>query len=179
VDASSSDSWGLDSAVFLSGKAGADQGTISCVQQDRRDCGGNSESLALPRLAAASGVPVPRAVAAGTVSGGTGCDDGDLQIVPTGSPSGLTIAGDIDEFTFPTLAASLARLADGNGEIHLDLASVRYCDLAGLRALVGLAGGRGDRPQHDGRRVILHGLPSHLKTVLQILGWDSVPGLVI
>jgi len=25
----------------------------------------------------------------------------------------------------------------------------------------------------------LHGLPAHLETVLQILGWDSMPGLVL
>ena len=32
---------------------------------------------------------------------------------------------------------------------------------------------------HEDRRVILHGLPAHLKTVLHILGWDSMPGLVL
>jgi hypothetical protein len=67
----------------------------------------------------------------------------------------------------------------GDGDIHLDLAVVQYCDLAGLRVLVRLSAGHDDWPDHLGRRVILHGLPAPLETVLQILGWDSMPGLVL
>jgi ABC-type transporter Mla MlaB component len=94
-------------------------------------------------------------------------------------PPGLVITGDIDEFTYLRLTAALAGLADGDGDIHLDLAAVQYCDLAGLRALIRLRAGHDDRPDREGRRVIVHGLPAHLKTVLQILGWDSMPGLVL
>jgi ABC-type transporter Mla MlaB component len=89
------------------------------------------------------------------------------------------ITGDIDEFTYPRLITALAGLADGNGDIHLDLAAVQYCDLAGLRALIRLSTGHEDRPDHAGRRVILRGLPAHLNTMLHILGWDSMPGLVL
>ena len=85
------------------------------------------------------------------------------------------ITGDIDEFTYLRLTAALAGLADGDGDIHLNLAAVQYCDLAGLRALIRLSAGDDDRPDHEGRRVTLHGLPAHLKTVIQILGWDSMP----
>jgi ABC-type transporter Mla MlaB component len=70
------------------------------------------------------------------------------------------ITGDIDEFTYPRLTTALAGLADGDGDIHLDLAAVQYCDLAGLRALIRLSAGHRDRPDHEGRRVILHGLPA-------------------
>jgi anti-anti-sigma regulatory factor len=89
------------------------------------------------------------------------------------------LTGDIDEFTYPRLTTALAGLADRDGDIHLDLAAVQYCDLAGLRALIRLSAGHGDRPDHEGRRVILHSLPAHLKTVLHILGWDSMPGLIL
>lgn len=61
----------------------------------------------------------------------------------------------------------------GAGEIHLDLADVQHCDLAGLRAMIRLAhaGRRG-----DSRQVVLHEVPPRLQTVLGILGWDSTPG---
>ncbi len=100
-------------------------------------------------------------------------DDGVLRITATGNPPGLAIAGEIDEDTYPALVAKLEELA-GAGEIHLNLAGVEYCDLAGLRAMIRLAGaGRGS----DSRQVVLHEVPPRLRTVLGILGWDSTPGL--
>ena len=102
-------------------------------------------------------------------------DDGVLRITATPRPPGLAIAGEIDEDTYPALVAKLEELA-GTGEIHLNLADVQYCDLAGLRAMIRLAGaGR----RGDSRQVVLHEVPPRLQTVLGILGWDSTPGLVI
>jgi hypothetical protein len=49
---------------------------------------------------------------------------------------------------------------------------LEYCDLAGLRAMIQLAGGRP-------RRLVLHGIPPRLQAVLRIVGWDSTPGLVV
>ena len=102
-------------------------------------------------------------------------DDGVLRITATPDPPGLAMAGEIDEDTYPALVAKLEELA-GAGEIHLNLAHVQYCDLAGLRAMIRLAGaGR----RGDSRQVVLHEVPPRLQTVLGILGWDSTPGLVI
>jgi anti-anti-sigma factor len=102
-------------------------------------------------------------------------DDGVLRITATGEPSGLAIAGEIDEDTYPALVAKLEEFA-GRDEIHLNLAGVEYCDLAGLRAIIRLAGvGR----VRDSRRVVLHEIPPQLRTVLSVLGWDSTPGLLI
>ena len=102
-------------------------------------------------------------------------DDGVLRIAATGKPSGLAIAGDIDEDTYPALVRKLDELASAD-EIHLNLAGVQYCDVAGLRAITRLAdAGRG----RSSRRVVLHEVPPRLRTVLSILGWDSIPGLVI
>lgn len=103
--------------------------------------------------------------------------DGALRIARAGDQRGLVIVGDIDEFTHADLIAALSRIAEEPGEIHLDLAGVEYCDAAGLRALVALT--ETSCQGHDGRRVILHGLPPHLKTLLRILGWDSIPELVL
>ena len=111
-------------------------------------------------------------------SAGTGqgvYDDGVLRITAIGNPPGLAIAGEIDEDTYPALLRKLEELA-GSDEIHLNLAGVEYCDLAGLRAIIRLAGaGRGT----DSRRVVLHEIPPQLRTVLSVLGWDSTPGLLI
>jgi anti-anti-sigma factor len=102
-------------------------------------------------------------------------DDGVLQMTPVDSPPGLVIAGEIDEDTYSALIGKLEKLA-GAAEIHLDLSGVTYCDLAGLRAIIRMAS-----PSSGGqaRRLVLHGLPPQLRTVLEIVGWDSTPGLVI
>lgn len=108
-----------------------------------------------------------------------GLDGSALRITRTERPRCLVLAGDIDEWTHADLLAALADAAAGSGEIHINLADVQYCDLAGLRAILQLGSASGQRPARSGRRLILVELPAHLKTVLQILGWDSAPGLVI
>jgi anti-anti-sigma regulatory factor len=102
--------------------------------------------------------------------------DGNLRITPTSSPPGLAITGEIDEPSYGDLAAALERLTAGPGEIHVDLAGVEYCDLVGLRAIVGLTGAN---DQDHSRRVVLHNVPPHVRTVLGILGWDCTPGLIM
>jgi ABC-type transporter Mla MlaB component len=110
-------------------------------------------------------------------------DDGVLRITTTDDPPGLAIAGEIDESTYPGLVSALDKLTDGPAEIHVSLAEVSYCDLAGLRAIVRMTGadsnGAGGRGADGSRRVVLHGIPRSLKTVLQIVGWDSIPGLAV
>ena len=98
-------------------------------------------------------------------------DDGVLRISRTGRAR-LVLAGEIDEETYPALVSRLREVAAGAAEVHLDLSAVRYCDLAGLRAMIRLT--------DAGRRcVVLHGMPPHLDAVLGVLGWDGTPGLVV
>lgn len=104
-------------------------------------------------------------------------DDGVLRITRTGGPAGLAIAGDIDEHTYAGLVETLGKVTGGHREIHIDLGGVAYCDLAGLRAIIRLTDG-GDHV-HPGPRLVLHQVPRQLKTLLQILGWDTTPGLVL
>lgn len=99
-------------------------------------------------------------------------DDGTLRITWTGVPPGIAISGEIDESTYPALVGTLVKLAYGRDEIHVDLAGVRFCDIAGLRAIVNLT-------REQGRRVVLHEVPPQLKTVLRIVGWDTTPGLAL
>jgi anti-anti-sigma regulatory factor len=100
-----------------------------------------------------------------------------LRVSSSGSPPWLVIAGEIDESTYPILLAGLAA-AEGYREIRIDLSGVRYCDLAGLHRIVGLSGpsSASGRPI---RRVVLHAVPSWLAEILQILGWDTIPGIAL
>jgi len=110
-------------------------------------------------------------------------DDGVLRITATSHPPGLAIEGEIDESTYSGLVQALQATTSGRAEIHLSLGGVSYCDLAGLRAIVcatGVDDGEANGNGHgDSRRVILHEVPAQLITVLQIVGWDSTPGLAL
>jgi anti-anti-sigma regulatory factor len=105
-------------------------------------------------------------------------DDGALRITGIGGQGALAVAGEIDEDNYPALVDALGRLTDGVREIHINLAGVQYCDLAGLRAIMRLAGRAGNH-DHENTRLVLHEVPGYLVAVLQILGWDTTPGLTI
>jgi len=109
--------------------------------------------------------------------GGVVSDDGQLRITRLGDQPWLVVAGEIDEYSYKSLIRVLASVARDASEIHIDLADVEYCDVAGLRAFVVLAAA----PCRDqaGPRVVLHQVPSHLVNVLHILGWDATSSLTI
>jgi anti-anti-sigma regulatory factor len=100
-------------------------------------------------------------------------DDGALRITQIpGSGSGYALAGEIDEAAFSGLARRLDEIVADLDEVHLNLAVLEYTDLAGLRVIVALAdAGR--------RHVVLHQVPPHLRAILNIVGWDTAPGLEI
>jgi hypothetical protein len=110
-------------------------------------------------------------------------DDGVLRITSMDDPPGLAITGEIDESTYDGLVGALGRLTRGPAEVHFSLGGVRYCDLAGLRAIVCVTGaGTGGADCNgggDARRVVLHAVPPQLASVLRIVGWDSTPGLAM
>jgi anti-anti-sigma regulatory factor len=104
-------------------------------------------------------------------------DDGQLRIARLADEPWLVVAGEIDEYSYKSLIRALASVARDPGEIHIDLADVEYCDVAGLRAFVVLAAA--PCRDHAGTRVVLHHVPPHLVNVLHILGWDTTSGLTI
>lgn len=120
---------------------------------------------------------VTRAPAAASPMGQVAAGGGALRIDYAGNL--LRLAGDMDAVTLAGLVAALDRFADEPADIHIDLAGVDFCDVACLRAFVLLSHASRQNPGHRGRRVILHRPPAELKNLLQILGWDSAPGLVI
>jgi anti-anti-sigma factor len=103
-------------------------------------------------------------------------DNGVLRITRVGSPPVVAIAGEIDESTYAALVQALDDVAQDQNELHIDLSELVYCDLAGLRAMVRLTSGNGAGP---GRTVRLHRIPSQLRAVLEITGWDAIPGLAV
>jgi ABC-type transporter Mla MlaB component len=105
-------------------------------------------------------------------------DDGTLRISwRSGEPPIMALAGEVDESSYPGLVAALTGAAARYDEIHLDLAGLAYCDLAGLRAIVRLASP--DRPGDPVKQVVLHQVPESLRTVLHIVGWDAAARLTL
>ena len=105
--------------------------------------------------------------------------DGVLRVICAGSPEIVLIAGELDVSNCLGLVSALDDLVDREGDVHVNLAGLTYCDVAGLREILRLAGtdrgGEGDR----GRCLFLDDVPQNLTRLLQILGWDSIPGLAM
>jgi len=100
-----------------------------------------------------------------------------LRVIWVGRPPVVLIAGEVDESRYAGLASTLEDLASCEGDIHLSLAELAFCDLPGLRAILRLA--RTGRADEGGSRLVLHDVPPHLRMMLEILGWDCTPGLII
>ncbi len=100
--------------------------------------------------------------------------DKQLVIRQTWEPPGLSISGVIDLFNVDAFARSLNSSLDGDGDLNIDLSELEFCDVSGIRALVSAAERMGRR-----RRMVLLGLPPQLQTVMTVVGWTDLPGLVL
>jgi len=84
------------------------------------------------------------------------------------------MTGVIDLFNVDSFARTLRASLAGEGDLHIDLSRLEFCDVSGIRVLVSAA------ERLDGqRRLVLHGLPPQLRTVMTVVGWADLPGLVI
>jgi anti-anti-sigma factor len=111
------------------------------------------------------------------MGGFEGFDDGVAQITSSGDPPLLALAGEIDEAVSPGVAGALEQAAAGHPEIHVTMAGLSYCDLAGLHTIVRLTQDRTGEAGTGCRQVVLYDVPPQVRAVLRIVGWDSVPGL--
>ena len=102
-----------------------------------------------------------------------------LRVIWAGRPPVVLIAGEIGESRYSGLANTLEDLASCEGDFHVSLAELAFCDLPGLRAILRLARTGRANEGRGGRRLVLHDVPPHLRMVLEILGWDCTPGLII
>jgi anti-anti-sigma regulatory factor len=100
--------------------------------------------------------------------------DKQLVITRTSTPDGLCITGVIDLFNIDSFVQTLNASLAGAGDLHIDLSRLEFCDVSGIRALVSAAERVAGR-----RRLVLHGLPLQLRTVMTVVGWADLPGLVI
>ena len=95
-----------------------------------------------------------------------------LRITPSLEPPGLRLEGEVDASNIVALAAALAIAVAALPEVHLDLAGLESIDLAGVCLLARTA-----RSLPQGGALVLHPLPSHLRRVVRLAGWDQTPGL--
>jgi len=98
--------------------------------------------------------------------------DAHLVVMRTTEPEGMMVAGEIDISNTSMVADSLRHGFQDGAAPHLDVSRVSFCDVSGIRALVFLA-----LELAPGRRLLLHGLPPQLETVLKVTGWADLPGL--
>ncbi|MEU0553730.1 MEDS domain-containing protein [Dactylosporangium sp. NPDC006015] len=102
-------------------------------------------------------------------------DDRRLRIVPTFAPRGLRVIGTVDDSTAGPFAEALAHTAGWPEPIVvIDLAELRFIDVAGIRALV-----RAAEALPPDRALEVRHLAPTLRNVLRIVGWDTTPGLTI
>ena len=59
-------------------------------------------------------------------------------------------------------------------DIQIDVGGLVFCDISGIRAFVTTAEGL-----PKGRRMLLHGMPAQLETVIKAVGWNRIPALVV
>lgn len=100
--------------------------------------------------------------------------DKQLVVTRTPTPEGLRFAGEIDISNSNAVAESLKIAFPRFGDPHLDVSRLSFCDISGIRAIIHAAVELG-----DGRKVLLHGLPEQLETVMRVTGWSSLPSLAL
>jgi hypothetical protein len=107
------------------------------------------------------------------MGGGTVFADKQLVVMPTLDPKGLRFSGEIDINDCGAVATCLGAIGSQHGDVHLDVSSLIFCDISGIRAFVEAAEHRADG------RLLLHGLPDLLQTVMRVTGWADLPNLVL
>ena len=98
-----------------------------------------------------------------------------LRITPLADRAGLRIEGELDHATLPALRQALASMASGDASFYIDLSGLAFIDSGCLRTLlcaaVALHEGGGDQV------LTLRSVPPQMQRLLELLGWDRVPGL--
>jgi anti-anti-sigma factor len=97
-----------------------------------------------------------------------------LVVTRTWRPAGLRFAGEIDVNNSSAVSDSLRRGFPDGGEHHIDLRSLIFCDISGIRAFVDAA-----RNLEANHQLRLHGLPDQLERVMKVTGWSDLPGLAM
>lgn len=100
---------------------------------------------------------------------------GSLQLTDLGGDrTGLRAAGEIDVSSHQMWTQALRRMVGRPGDVHLDLASLRFIDARSTAQLVQVAG-----MLNAGRRLVLHHPPPCLLRVLTTLWPEDMSTIVI
>jgi anti-anti-sigma factor len=96
-----------------------------------------------------------------------------VRITRSAAPRGLRLTGEVDLSNHEALGRLLAaRAAGDDGDLHVDVSTLMFVDVQGLRTLVRAAAElRGDR------RLVLHRPSAAIRRVLRITGWLTAPRL--
>lgn len=68
-----------------------------------------------------------------------------VEISTSGDTATVALTGELDIATAPTLEEKLAQLSEGITRVVLDLRELAFIDSTGLRVVLGLANGLGER----------------------------------
>jgi anti-anti-sigma regulatory factor len=100
--------------------------------------------------------------------------DKQLIVLRTSVPPGIRFAGEIDASNSHSVGVSIAAAMGPDRDVHVDVSSLLFCDISGIRELVSAA-----EAMNPSRRLLLHGMPSRLETVIRVVGWNRLPTLVV
>lgn len=121
------------------------------------------------------GLPATSApVAKPTAALGRLYEDVQLRISRNRQTGWLGFSGEIDSWNVDAVKAVLEKALKGDGDVHVDVSRLLFCDVTGIRALVAVAG-----QLAGGRRLVLHGLDPRLQRVFGVIGWGELPSLRI
>jgi anti-anti-sigma factor len=101
-------------------------------------------------------------------------EDTQLRISRGVENSWLVVSGEIDAWNVEAVRDALAAALLELGDLHLDVSRLLFCDVSGIRAIAAAAA-----HLEPGRRLILHGLDPQLQKVFRVVGWGTMPSLVI
>ena len=104
--------------------------------------------------------------------GGSVYRDGQLLVERTDRPSGFRFVGEMDISNSVAISHALRQSVDGQRYVHLDMRSLVFCDVSGIRALINVANVLG-----PDRRLLLHGVAPELERAISLVGWADQPGL--
>lgn len=99
-------------------------------------------------------------------------DDGVLSITPTFRPRGLRLAGELDGARHAVFGEALRKVVDRGGEVHVDLAELRFIDLGALSMMAGAA-------MQTGARVVLDNPSVELTDIVGLVSSRLLPWLEI
>jgi anti-anti-sigma factor len=98
--------------------------------------------------------------------------DSQLVVERTERPPGLRFIGELDISNSIAISHAMSQAINGDPRIHVDMRSLVFWDVSGIRALINVGQMLG-----PDRRLLLHGLAPELERVIELVGWADHPGL--